>query len=706
MLNSRLNVVILAVIVGFAIFLNVVASVPTAKPLTAHQQCDPLMRVNAQTQSQRYMDLQQQPCDDFWEYACGDWRASAVLRFAQPSDTLTAIKASNKYTLLQYFDDVQYKNVKVNNSLINLTTFYRSCLDRRAFKSKAQDEQSIRVYMNILQNFTSSLSLPQVNLSSHQVNKTFNWESTAAEMRRYGAHALITTKIQSNWQNSQQLIFYMMPTSFELLKRRPSDTTIDEAAELMYRSYIKELMLDLGVRVRQAKKIADEIVEFEKSLMSLVQNDQSVVLKEPQTLASLAKDIPEIDLSEYFRTLLQDFELPDNYDDAILIVADHNYLRSLAKFLKKANNETLAKYFLVQFLAHFEVNLNDDYSFIRQKEECLLQLNDFMPSELSYLFLQLKHGNAEEYLDMTQQHLTKIFNNLKLQFEKLLNTTTVFERDLATKILTKEKLKAMRLLLPTLEFISLEDMSFTIGDNYDVNVINLSKLQTFEQLKKTIPHMVNDVNGSILDTKLPLYSLYIDQSYGPLDVNAFYRLKKNAIEIPIGILQEPLYDPCLKPAIIYGGLAYIIAHELIHGFDYDGLNYDKSGNVANAWGVKSIIKFGVKSNCYLNERYNNGHMAINENIADSEGLRLSLETFLETEMDEAFDQEDLKLFFTSFAQVWCGDSSAKHDKISLSLHGSHKDRVNNVLGNFMEFADVYKCKPGTTMHPEEKCRIW
>lgn len=706
-----LNINLIPAIVGFVICLNIVMSVmTTAKPLTKQLQCDPSASgasvASAQTQSERYIDVLQQPCDDFWEYACGDWRASANLRFAQPSDTLTAIKASNKYLLLQYFDDVEFKGLQVNKSLVSLSTFYRSCLDKRAFKSKAQNEQSIRAYTNILHNFSSLSPVLPFNFPSPHTNRTFNWTSTAAEMRRYGAQALITTKIQSNWQNSQQLIFYITPPFFDLLKNSPSDTTFDGEAVFLYQRYIKLLMLDMGVRVRRANKIAEEIVEFEKSLMSLVQNKPSVVLKEPQTLASLAKDIPEIDLSQYFRTLLQEFNLPENYEEMMLIVADHNYLRSLAKFLKTIDSETLTKYFLVQFLAHFEVNLHDEYSFIKQKEECLLQLNDFMPSELSYLFLQLKHGNAEEFLHATQQHLSEIFNSLKLQFEKLLNTTTVFERDFATKILSKEKLKAMRLLLPTLEFSSHEELSSAIGNDYDVNVINLSKLKTSKQLNKTIPHMVEDANTINTDTKLSLVSLYRDQSYGPLDINAYYRLKKNAIEIPIGILQAPLYDPCLKPARIYGGLAYIIAHEIIHGFDYDGLNYDKAGNVANAWGIKSIIKFGVKSNCYLNERYNNGHVTINENIADSEGLRLSLETFLENEMDEKFDQDDLKLFFISFAQVWCGNSNTKNDRIILSLHGSHKDRVNNVLGNFMEFADVYKCKPGTRMHPEEKCRIW
>ncbi|XP_037809637.1 neprilysin-3 [Lucilia sericata] len=697
LLKTRLPSIQFLLYALLIIFVKIIKAKHSADQL----QCDSAFWSNIQRQTELYVDVDEKPCDDFWKYACGNWRASSQLRFAKPTDTLATIKASNKYLLLQYFEEME-KGRQINDTAKGVATFYKSCLDKRAFKSKAQDEQAIRVYTDILKNITSNWPILQRNFSVNNVDKLFNWEQVAAEMRRYGAQALMSSKIQPNWQNSQQLIFYIMPPSFELLKARQSDTKVDEESEFFYKRYIKLLMMDLGVRVRKANQIAEEIIEFEKSLMQLVNNERSVVLKEPQTLASLAAEIPDIDLLKYFNTLMQDFKLPDNYQDSLLIVADQQYLKQLSRFLTKSSAEIIAKYFLVQFLANFQVNLHEEYSFIKQKEECLMQLNDFMPSELSHLFLQLRHGNAEEFLQQTEQHLSKIFDNLKQQFEKLLNSSVVFERDPATKIVSREKLRAMKLLLPTLELSTREQ--FVMGDNYDVNLINLSKWKTTQQLNKTIPHMVKEVSSLKVETKLSLTSLYRDQSYGPLDINAYYRLKKNAIEIPLGILQSPLYDQCLKPAQIYGGLAYILAHEILHGFDYDGLNYDKLGNVANAWGVKAIIKFGVRSNCYLNERYDNGHVTINENIADSEGLRLALETFLESEMDESFDQEDLKLFFLSFAQTWCGNSSS--DTTQIHLHASHRERVNNVLGNFMEFADVYKCRPGNNMHPEEKCRIW
>lgn len=702
-LGTRLLQILLFILVCSLTLIGV-NSQETIEKSDKNHICDTIQNsLNIQRQWEQYIDVNEKPCDDFWDYACGNWQPSALLRFAQPKDTLTMMKASNKYLLLQYLDEVErLEEGEVTKQPIH--KFYKSCLYKSVYKPMNWEKKSIRDYTEILTNITANWPLLKKNFTAENLNDSFNWKLVAAEMRKYGAQTFFSSKIQPNWQNSQQLIFYIMPPSFQFLKARQSDVIVDPESEFLYTRYIKLLLMDLGIKVRKANRLAEEIIEFEKSLMSLVNNDRLLVLKEPQTLSSLAADIKDIDFLKYFQILMEEFNLPQHYEDLMLIVADHKYLRNLSKLLKYTDKDIIAKYFMIQFLTHFKVNLFEDYSFIKLKEECLMQINDFMPSELTLLYLQLRHGQGAEFLQKTEHKIRNMFNNLKLQFEKLINTTTVFERDPATKILSREKLRAMRLLLPTLEDTKQQDQQFDIDDNYHKSLINLSKLKTSRELNKTIPHMVKDINSLIPETKISLTSLDGEQTYGPLDVNAYYRLKKNAIELPIGILQAPLYDECSKPARNYGGLGAILAHEILHGFDYDGLNYDKAGNVANSWGIKAIIKFGVKSNCYLNERYNNGHITINENLADSEGLRLALETFLESELNEAFDPDDLKMFFLSFAQTWCGESSK--DASALSMHASHRERVNNVLGNFMEFADVYKCKPGSKMHPEEKCRVW
>ncbi|XP_073833961.1 neprilysin 6 [Musca autumnalis] len=694
---------------GISLLLQVVHGDPTTIPPLKEKSlnCSETYWPNVTRQMEYNMDLMEKPCEDFWNYACGNWRVPHQLRLMKATDTLTAIKAQNKYLLMQYFDEAEKKmgNASIDLGERSVVQFYKSCLDKRIMRSRDQDELAIRLYTDVLGNFSSSWPILNSNFTSSNAPHNFNWEYVAGHMRRYGAQTLIRTLVQPNWQSSQQLIVYLMPPSFELLKARQSDSSYDEESVFFYTRYIKMLMMDLGVRVRKSNLIANEVVQFEQALLALVNDKDVMILKEPQTLASLSQELPQVDLLGYFKILLQDFQLPPNFEQKMLIVADKDYLRSLVGLLNKTKTETIAKYFLIQFLVNFEVNLHDDEGYFKQKEECLKQVNDFMPFELTRIFLRLQHGNdEEEFITETEKHLQEIFNKLKLQFEKLINSTSLFERDAYSKNLSIEKIRNMRLLLPKLEKnSSIGTNVLPISDNYDLNLIALTKFKHQQQLQQLIPHMVSDVMEIVMDPELSLSSLYFDQSYGPLDVNAYYRLKKNTIELPIGILRPPLYERCMKPAKIYGGFVYILAHELLHGFDYDGMSYGKFGNINHNWGPRAIIKFGVKSTCYLGLRYTNEYSAINENIADSEGLRLALETLLDNEMDQSFDQNDMKLFFLSFAQTWCG---TKSNESNIRIHASHQERVNNVLGNFMEFADVYKCEPMTRLNPEEKCRIW
>ncbi|KAL9882526.1 neprilysin 6 [Glossina fuscipes fuscipes] len=650
---------------------------------------------------EKHLDVTQQPCDDFYEYACGNWRAPYQLRMLEAGDTLTAIKAANKHLLIQYFE--AYDEKEQNDTTKSIVNFYKSCLDNRTWKAKATEEQRIQYYVEILQSLTVEWPILTEDFASR--NETYDWIRVAGEVRRFGVQAFMKVLVQPNWQLAQQLIFYMMPPNFEWLKLRPSDSTYNEESVFLYQRYIKLLMMDLGVKVRRANQIALEVIDFEKQLLSLVTNDQSVILREPQTLESLSREMPLIDFRNYFSSLLQDFELPRDWSQQILIVSDYLFLKKLANFLNHTNGDITGKYVLVQFLIHFEFHLHDEDTYTRQKMDCLQLVNDFLPDELSYLYLQLQYGNSESFLKQSETHLKQIFQNLKNQFEKMLNSSVVFERDNQTRLLSLQKLKDMYLIIPKIEIGQPSSdeapakLLPMLSDNYDSNLINLWKLKIQRELSVYVERL----------TKKNLESFYLDvlksfgYTYGPLDVNAYYRLKKNAIELPIGLLRAPLYDKCLKPAKLYGSFVYIVAHELIHGFDYDGLNYDAAGSVANGWGVKAIIKYGVRSNCYLNERYKNDALTINENIADSEGLRLALETLLDHEMSSSFEVDDLKLFFLSFAQTWCGSSGVK---TSNSIHAAHKERVNNVVGNFMEFSDIYKCRSGSRMHPEEKCRIW
>lgn len=622
------------------------------------------------------MDVSKSPCENFHEHACGNWHAPYSLRALGAHDMRTKLRALNKQQLVRHFE-------AQHDTQEQLVSFYNSCMSGR---------QSLHVYLDALQR-----TLPDWPLLNNATN--FQWARGNAAVRRFGAQGLWRLLVQANWQAAEQRVFYVLAPTFELLGR-------DEQSEFLYQRYLKYLLLELGLRVRRAASLATQLVDFERSLRELTplpsDSAQNLVLHAPQTLQQLHAQLPQLQLDEYFRTLLGEAD----YTPQLLLVADVEYLRRLQRVLATADPLVLSSWLLLQLPAHFELHLHEDTLLAAQRERCLQQLNGLLPQQLSQLQLRLLHGSdeaADAFLQRTRVQLQQLFDTLKSQFERLLNATPIFETDAATRNLALDKLRAMRLLLPQTEQPPATSTSTTTSSkDYDANLLRLSEAQARAQFRHALSCLQ-------LPCEVGATAAWDDHSLGPLDVNVYYKLKLNAIALPLGLLRAPLLEDKLEGscsnqtarARLLGGLGYMLGHEMLHAFDYDGINYDAAGRIGQ-WPPRAIIRFGLRAKCFLGERYSNATLTINENIADSEGLRVAFEAFRE---EHRGDKAAYRNFFVAFAQNWCGRSAAASSS-SQQQHASHWERVNNVLSNYFEFFDAFDCKAGNLMHWPEKCRIW
>jgi putative endopeptidase len=210
----------------------------------------------------------------------------------------------------------------------------------------------------------------------------------------------------------------------------------------------------------------------------------------------------------------------------------------------------------------------------------------------------------------------------------------------------------------------------------------------------------------------------------PAAVDAYYNPSMNDINFPAGILQPPLYDPHATDAENYGHIGGVVGHELTHGFDDEGRQFDANGNLDDWWTPEDAKKFEEKTDCEVKEYGNfvavddvkvNGKLTLGENAADNGGLRLAYIAFLADAKRKSIDltkKQDgytpLQQFFLGHGQSWCGSTRPEQLRLQVQTdpHSPRQFRVNGVVQNMPEFGEAFGCKAGQPMMPIRVCRVW
>ncbi len=216
----------------------------------------------------------------------------------------------------------------------------------------------------------------------------------------------------------------------------------------------------------------------------------------------------------------------------------------------------------------------------------------------------------------------------------------------------------------------------------------------------------------------------------PPTVNAYYRDSFNDINFPAGILQPPFFDPNADAAVNYGGIGVVIGHEMTHGFDDQGSQFDAKGNLREWWTPSDEQAFKQRTECVADEYSGfeaapahdnapavnlNGHLTLGENTADNGGLRIAYMALLEALKDEgkSIDEKidgytSAQRYFIGFAQVWCQNTreAAARQAALVDPHSPGKWRVNGTVQNFEDFGKAFHCTRGQPMYPEKSCRVW
>ena len=207
----------------------------------------------------------------------------------------------------------------------------------------------------------------------------------------------------------------------------------------------------------------------------------------------------------------------------------------------------------------------------------------------------------------------------------------------------------------------------------------------------------------------------------PPTVNAYYNASMNDMNFPAGILLPPLYDPKLDAAPNYGNTGSTIGHELTHGFDDEGRQFDAQGNLRDWWTADDAKEFEARASCVADQYAQyvvvddikiNSRLTLGEDVADLGGTILAYLAWKDATKGEALQPSDGltpdQRFFVGFAQWACANERPEILRLNAitNPHSPARYRVNGVVVNIPEFAQAFSCKPGQPMVKASPCRIW
>jgi endothelin-converting enzyme/putative endopeptidase len=206
----------------------------------------------------------------------------------------------------------------------------------------------------------------------------------------------------------------------------------------------------------------------------------------------------------------------------------------------------------------------------------------------------------------------------------------------------------------------------------------------------------------------------------PPTVNAYYDPSMNEMVFPAGILQPPFFNRAAAAPVNFGGIGMVMGHELTHGFDDEGRQFDAHGNLHEWWTPSVSKEFDQRASCVaeqfdgytvLDGLHINGKLTLGENIADLGGVKLAHAAWLATKEQRAPAARaftDEQLFFLGFAQSWCANKREEYTRMRVTTdpHSPAQYRVNGPLSNLSEFATAFQCKPGSKMVRAKQCVVW
>ncbi|HZJ63101.1 MAG TPA: M13 family metallopeptidase [Kofleriaceae bacterium] len=636
------------------------------------------------------LDRTSDPCVDFYQFACGGWIQNNPIpadrpRWGRGSD----LDERNKTAIQALLEDAA-KGVGAEPGSKKLGDFYAACMDEAAAER------------------AGTTAIKAVLGRTQGVKDARTWLAAVAELHKLGIFVVWDNHVRADLKASATNVTYLDAAGLGLPDRDYYAKAEFKDKVDGYKVHVGKMLGLLGGRAQKPEAAAADVVAIETEIAKLTRT--ATELRDPAgsynptDAKALARQVKSVDWPAYWKAL-------GAAPSKKIVVGTPRFFAALDQLraaFKPAQWASYFTYHLVHSLPGVLPKAFGDEAFELRK----LLTGIEKPRPRAKQCIELTATAVGELLG--QQYVARYFPASSKQ------TAVKLVDDLA---------KAMADEIAGLDWMADATRQIAVA-----KVGKIARMVGFPDRWRTYDFAVkrDDLAGNAMRAATFETRRELARAGKPVDrgewqmnayqVDAYYEPTANSTALPAGFLQPPFFGPDRSVAANLGAIGMVIGHEITHGFDDYGAQFDADGNLRNWWQKDDLAKFAERGKCVaeqystfeaLPRKYIQGQLTLGENIADIGGVKIAFRAYRALRKDAAktyvadgFTED--QQFFIGVAQIWCARErpAETERRLTVDPHSPPKFRVYGALRNLPAFADAFRCAPGTPMRPSKTCTVW
>jgi len=671
-----------------AISLVILASILGA-PIASSQSAAPARQSVLDVTS---LDPSVDPCTDFFTYSCGGW----IKKNPIPADKTSwgfssKLVDDNRVLLREILEEAAAPAPEKDLVKQKIGDYYSACMGEQAIET------------------AGTVPLKAVSERIGRMHSKRDIAGLAASMPNRGA--LFDFQSDQDFKNSTLVIAEVdqdglgLPDRDYYVKSDPKSVELRQA----YVAHVQKMFELLGASPGVAATQAQAVMRIETALangsLTAVERRDPKLLYHKMTLKQLEALSPSFRWKQYFsasgqpglRTL--NVTAPEFFKamDAALRKEDlQSWKAYLQWHLVHANAPYLSSAFVNADFEFFGKTLSGAQELEPRWKRCVDYADHDLGEALGQAYVQ------RAFPPQAKQRAQKMVKEIEQAMERDIDGLSWMSSETKQRALEKLHAVANKIGYPD-KWRDYSTLTIARDDELG-NVLRAREFEFYRQLAKI---------GKPVDRG--------EWSMSPPTVNAYYNPQLNDINFPAGILQPPFFDPDADDAPNYGDMGGTIGHELTHGFDDEGRQFDPQGNLRDWWTAQDGKEFEQRASC-ISDQYSqyvvvddikiNGQLTMGENVADLGGLLLAYMAWQDQTREKKLSAIDgftpEQRFFIGYGQAWCNQTrdETKRMYAAIDPHSPDKYRANGAVSNMPEFQRAFQCKTGSAMVRENSCRVW